>query len=83
MFFTRKFKKLFSFLALLLWVHLDVYTAYAFARQSAAQLASIKLTPISLPASSAEDPDFGNLFDRNTETAYAPASPALIDVPFE
>ncbi|MCI5123010.1 MAG: hypothetical protein D3925_00665 [Candidatus Electrothrix sp. AR5] len=32
---------------------------------------------------SARSHSLGNLFDRNTDIAYVPASPALIDVPFE
>ncbi|CAK8717112.1 RHS and YD repeat-containing [Candidatus Electrothrix laxa] len=45
MFFTRKFKKLFSFLALLIWVHLDACTVYALVYQSPPQAPSVRLAP--------------------------------------
>lgn len=76
MFFPRKFRKLFSLLALLLWVHLDACMMYAATSQSANSLAALKLTPIS----SSENREVGKLFDRNTETAYDPAVPAFIDI---
>ncbi|MCI5189578.1 MAG: hypothetical protein D3905_07220 [Candidatus Electrothrix sp. AS4_5] len=82
MFFTRKFKKLFSLLALLIWVHLDICTAYAIAR-SAAQFPSVKITPVTQLSSSPAEQEFAKLFDRNTATAYTPSAPALIDVSFD
>ncbi|MCI5115194.1 MAG: hypothetical protein D3912_10305, partial [Candidatus Electrothrix sp. AX1] len=82
MFFTRKFKKLFSLLALLIWVHLDICTAYAIAR-SAAQFPSVKITPVTQLSSSPAAQESAKLFDRNTATAYTPSAPALIDVSFD
>ncbi len=46
MFFTRKFKKLFSLLALLIWVHLDACTVYALVYQSPPQAPSVRLAPV-------------------------------------
>jgi hypothetical protein len=45
MFFTRKFKKLFSLLALLLWIHLDACTVYALVSQSPPQMPTVMLVP--------------------------------------
>jgi hypothetical protein len=78
MHFARKFKRPFSLLALLIWVHLDICTAYAIARQSAAQLPSVKITPVANFSLAAADQELAKLFDRNTGTAYTPTAPALI-----
>ena len=82
MFFARKFQRFFSLLALLLWVHLDICTAYAIAR-SAVQLPAVKITPITDLSASAAEQESAKLFDRNTGTAYTPSAPALVDVSFD
>ncbi|WP_420209289.1 SpvB/TcaC N-terminal domain-containing protein [Candidatus Electronema sp. JC] len=82
MFFARRFKRSLSLLALLLWVHLDICTAYAIAR-SAAQFPAVKITPVTSLSTSAADQELVKLFDRNTGTAYTPAAPALVDVKFD
>ena len=83
MFFVRRFKRSLSLLALLIWVHLDICTAYAVARQSAAQFPSVKITPVAQLSSSPAEQESAELFDRNTDTAYTPTAPALVDVSFD
>ena len=83
MFFARRFKRLLSFFALLIWVHLDICTAYAVACQSAAQFPSVKITPVTQLSSFPAEQESAELFDRNTDTAYTPTAPALVDVSFD
>ena len=62
MFFTRKFKKLFSFLALLLWVHLDACTVYALVSQSSPQAPSVRLAPVATTQTSSGRKSLATVF---------------------
>ncbi|MGB5685792.1 MAG: hypothetical protein WBM35_08275, partial [Candidatus Electrothrix sp.] len=93
-----------SFLALLLWIHMDACAAYALVAQGLPPVPSIKTAPVAaqsssgekraatiffggkyytLPVFSPDNKEVSRLFDRNTETAYAPADAALVDFRFE
>ncbi|MDU9049340.1 MAG: SpvB/TcaC N-terminal domain-containing protein [Candidatus Electrothrix sp. Rat3] len=52
MFFARKFQRLFSLFALLLWVHMDACAAYALVAQGSQSVPSIKTTPVAAQSSS-------------------------------
>ncbi|MCW5212446.1 hypothetical protein VU04_06015, partial [Desulfobulbus sp. TB] len=83
MFFARKFQRFFSLLALLIWVHLDICTAYAIVHQSTAVFPAIKITPVADFNTSAAEQESAKLFDRNMDMAYTPSAPTLVDVSFD
>jgi hypothetical protein len=52
MFFSRRFQKFFSLLALLLWVHMDACAAYALVSQNSSPIPFVKTTPLAAQSSS-------------------------------
>ena len=79
MLFSQKFKKLLAVFALLLWVHIDGSMAFA-AYQTASLFKLVPQTYSETPPAAADNEGAARLFDRNTETSFAPSAPALVDI---